>query len=155
MSTCTFCGSTHNVGFVSTRFAGTDGVSLETEKWATVFQREGQEWKHWPVPTKYCIFEIVAFLSRRILLLLLHPNPHQVIVQKKQIGCKAHFFGRQTMNSLWRGSYELKQMWPWFKHQYPDCTTQLIPKLLACTELPSACLKKRIRQFKYLVNKKC
>ena len=41
MSTCTFCGSTHNVGFVSTRFAGTDGVSLETEKWATVFQREG------------------------------------------------------------------------------------------------------------------
>ncbi len=41
MSTCPFCGSTHNVGFVSTRFAGTDGVSLETEKWATVFQREG------------------------------------------------------------------------------------------------------------------
>ena len=41
MSTCTFCGSTHSVGFVSTRFAGTDGVSLETEKWATVFQREG------------------------------------------------------------------------------------------------------------------
>ena len=25
-----------NIGFVSTRFAGTDGVSLETEKWAHV-----------------------------------------------------------------------------------------------------------------------
>lgn len=25
-----------NVGFVSTRLAGTDGVSLETEKWAHV-----------------------------------------------------------------------------------------------------------------------
>src|SRR3990170_6940631 len=27
---------TTNVGFVSTRFAGTDGVSLETHKWATI-----------------------------------------------------------------------------------------------------------------------
>jgi len=41
MNNCPFCGLKHNVGFVSTRFAGTDGVSLETEKWATVFQREG------------------------------------------------------------------------------------------------------------------
>ena len=29
------------VGFISTRFAGTDGVSLETEKWARVFEKEG------------------------------------------------------------------------------------------------------------------
>ncbi|MEJ2656018.1 MAG: glycosyltransferase family 4 protein [Desulfobacterales bacterium] len=41
MMTCSFCGSTHNVGFISTRFAGTDGVSLETIKWADVFQKEG------------------------------------------------------------------------------------------------------------------
>lgn len=31
----------HNIGFISTRFAGTDGVSLETEKWATVLERLG------------------------------------------------------------------------------------------------------------------
>ena len=30
----------HNIGFISTRFAGTDGVSLETEKWARVFEKE-------------------------------------------------------------------------------------------------------------------
>ncbi len=30
-----------NIGFVSTRFAGTDGVSLETEKWAEVMERMG------------------------------------------------------------------------------------------------------------------
>jgi len=30
-----------NVGFVSTRIAGTDGVSLETKKWAEVFKKEG------------------------------------------------------------------------------------------------------------------
>lgn len=29
------------IGFISTRFAGTDGVSLETAKWAQVFERMG------------------------------------------------------------------------------------------------------------------
>ena len=29
------------IGFVSTRFSGTDGVSLETEKWAAAFQQVG------------------------------------------------------------------------------------------------------------------
>jgi mannosylglucosylglycerate synthase len=32
---------TRRIGFVSTRFAGTDGVSLETAKWATVLERLG------------------------------------------------------------------------------------------------------------------
>jgi glycosyltransferase involved in cell wall biosynthesis len=32
-----------NVGFVSTRFQGTDGVSLETEKWAKVLKRMNYE----------------------------------------------------------------------------------------------------------------
>jgi glycosyltransferase involved in cell wall biosynthesis len=32
---------TKNVGFVSTRFAGTDGVSLESSKWADVFEKNG------------------------------------------------------------------------------------------------------------------
>ncbi len=31
------------IGFISTRLAGTDGVSLETSKWATVLQRMGHE----------------------------------------------------------------------------------------------------------------
>ncbi|HTX72371.1 MAG TPA: glycosyltransferase family 4 protein [Rectinemataceae bacterium] len=31
------------IGFVSTRFKGTDGVSLETEKWATVLSRMGYD----------------------------------------------------------------------------------------------------------------
>ncbi len=33
----------HNVGFISTRIAGTDGVSLELEKWANVFKEFGWE----------------------------------------------------------------------------------------------------------------
>ncbi len=30
-----------NIGFISTRFAGTDGVSLEASKWAQVLERDG------------------------------------------------------------------------------------------------------------------
>ena len=41
MADCAFCGRQHNVGFVSTRLAGTDGVSLETAKWADVFKGVG------------------------------------------------------------------------------------------------------------------
>ena len=33
----------NRIGFISTRFAGTDGVSLETSKWADVFEKEGFE----------------------------------------------------------------------------------------------------------------
>jgi hypothetical protein len=31
------------IGFVSTRFAGTDGVSLEAAKWAEVLESDGHE----------------------------------------------------------------------------------------------------------------
>jgi mannosylglucosylglycerate synthase len=41
MNKCRFCGKVHNVGFISTRIAGTDGVSLEISKWADVFENEG------------------------------------------------------------------------------------------------------------------
>ncbi|MCP4745325.1 MAG: glycosyltransferase family 4 protein [Desulfobacteraceae bacterium] len=41
MSYCGYCSKEHNVGFISTRFAGTDGVSLEAEKWANIFEKEG------------------------------------------------------------------------------------------------------------------
>lgn len=33
----------HRIGFISTRFAGTDGVSLETAKWAAVLERLGHQ----------------------------------------------------------------------------------------------------------------
>ncbi|MEM6911811.1 MAG: glycosyltransferase family 4 protein [Verrucomicrobiota bacterium] len=32
-----------NIGFISTRFAGTDGVSLEADKWARVFGEDGHQ----------------------------------------------------------------------------------------------------------------
>lgn len=41
MAYCQHCGREHRIGFISTRFAGTDGVSLETEKWAEVCETAG------------------------------------------------------------------------------------------------------------------
>ncbi len=41
MIVCTHCGKRHRAGFVSTRIAGTDGVSLEITKWADVFDSVG------------------------------------------------------------------------------------------------------------------
>ena len=32
---------TNNIGFISTRLAGTDGVSMETSKWADIFEKQG------------------------------------------------------------------------------------------------------------------
>lgn len=36
-----FARKPKNIGFVGTRFAGTDGVSLETSKWANLLEKEG------------------------------------------------------------------------------------------------------------------
>lgn len=41
MKSCTGNGGFKNIGFISTRIAGTDGVSLEIEKWASVLERNG------------------------------------------------------------------------------------------------------------------
>ena len=43
MSGCRICGKRHRIGLIATRLAGTDGVSLESEKWAAVFEKEGLE----------------------------------------------------------------------------------------------------------------
>lgn len=41
MAYCKICDREHNVGFIATRLAGTDGVSLETAKWETIFTKMG------------------------------------------------------------------------------------------------------------------
>lgn len=39
MGYCDRCNRAHHAGFVSTRFMGIDGVSLETRKWAEIFEK--------------------------------------------------------------------------------------------------------------------
>ena len=44
-------GNPRRIGFISTRFSGTDGVSLETRKWATLFEQVH-------CPSYYCAGEL-------------------------------------------------------------------------------------------------
>jgi hypothetical protein len=39
---------TKNIGFISTRLAGTDGVSLETAKWAEILEEMGYACFYFP-----------------------------------------------------------------------------------------------------------
>ncbi len=41
MTSCSICKRDHNAGFIATRLAGTDAVSLEAAKWAQIFEKEG------------------------------------------------------------------------------------------------------------------
>jgi glycosyltransferase involved in cell wall biosynthesis len=42
MDSCSPYDKIGNIGFISTRFAGTDGVSLESAKWAEIFEEQGR-----------------------------------------------------------------------------------------------------------------
>jgi glycosyltransferase involved in cell wall biosynthesis len=68
----------HNIGFVSTRFAGTDGVSLESNKWASVLQDCGHS-SYWfagrldrdpqdsmLVPHAFFQHQEIEYINRRI-----------------------------------------------------------------------------------------
>ncbi|UCE51070.1 MAG: glycosyltransferase family 4 protein [Desulfobacterales bacterium] len=65
MAECKFFGEVKEVGFISTRLAGTDGVSLETEKWARVFESEG-----------FCCFYFAGELDREPEVSYLVPEAH-------------------------------------------------------------------------------
>ena len=60
-----------NIGFLSFRLAGTDGVSLETAKWATVFERMGHD-------NYYCAGELDTPEPRSHLLPKAHFNHPEV-----------------------------------------------------------------------------
>ena len=53
------------IGFISTRLSGTDGVSLETEKWSNVLRRMGHE-------TFFCAGELSGYAAGGALLPKLH-----------------------------------------------------------------------------------
>ena len=71
------------IGFVSTRFAGTDGVSLETAKWAEVLERMGHT----------CFY--FAGQSDR-------PAERTRVVP-------AAFFGHEAINAISKGAFEDEQ----------------------------------------------
>ncbi|MDB4264654.1 glycosyltransferase family 1 protein, partial [bacterium] len=67
-----------NIGFVSTRFAGTDGVTLEASKWAQVLKNAGHNYfwfaglldrspeRSFPVPEAFFQHEKNIWIDRQI-----------------------------------------------------------------------------------------
>jgi glycosyltransferase involved in cell wall biosynthesis len=77
------------IGFISTRLNGTDGVSLEVEKWATVLKRIGHE-------IFYCAGELGGYAAGGTLIPQLHFD-HQSITH---FGQRAFGEGRQQVDSM-------------------------------------------------------
>ena len=73
----------YNIGFISTRLAGMDGVSLETRKWAAVFEQAG-------VSCFYMAGELDHPMDRSFLVAEAHFNHPEI--QQIQQAC----FGVQT-----------------------------------------------------------
>jgi glycosyltransferase involved in cell wall biosynthesis len=68
------------IGFISTRLNGTDGVSLEVEKWSQVFRRMGHE-------IYYCAGELGGYAADGTLIQKLH-------------------FGHQSIQTLSRSAFD-------------------------------------------------
>jgi len=88
MKACQYCGRVHRLGFISTRIAGTDGVSLETEKWAEVFESEGFECFYFAgeidrPPEKSMLYEKAHFKHPEIKKL--HSRCYGVTVRDRSI----------------------------------------------------------------------
>ncbi len=77
------------IGFISTRLNGTDGVSLEVEKWATVLKRMGHE-------LYYCAGELGGYAAGGTLIPQLHFD-HQYIFQ---FGQRAFGQGHQQTDPI-------------------------------------------------------
>ncbi len=94
-----------NIGFISFRIAGTDGVSLEIDKWATVFERMGHD-------NYYCAGELDTPEERSLLLPkahFIHPEVEEIQqdlfhtdVRPRAVTSRIH----ELRDELKRGIYE-------------------------------------------------
>ena len=85
-----------NIGFVSTRFAGTDGVTLETSKWAQVFKNAGHNY-----------FYFAGLLDRSPERCF--PVPEAFFQHEKNLWIDRQIFGRKRRDpTVTDAIYELK-----------------------------------------------
>jgi glycosyltransferase involved in cell wall biosynthesis len=83
------------IGFISTRLNGTDGVSLEVEKWATVLRRMGHE-------VCYCAGELGGYASGGTLIPQLHFD-HQsaVLLSQRAFGESGDADGEKLCDEIY------------------------------------------------------
>jgi glycosyltransferase involved in cell wall biosynthesis len=91
------------IGFISTRLNGTDGVSLEVEKWAKVLRRLGHE-------LFYCAGELGGYASGGTLIPQLHFK-HQSIVSlgQRAFGEGAQADGDKIVDAIYEQADEIRR----------------------------------------------
>jgi len=90
------------IGFVSTRLNGTDGVSLEVEKWAKVLHRMGHE-------LFYCAGELGGYASGGMLIPQLHFDCQSaVLLSQRAFGESAEPDGEKLCDEIYASADEIR-----------------------------------------------
>jgi glycosyltransferase involved in cell wall biosynthesis len=90
------------IGFISTRLNGTDGVSLEVEKWAVVLRRLGHD-------VFYCAGELGGYAAGGTLVPQLHFD-HQsiVLLSQRAFGESAEPDGDKVIDAIYEQADEIR-----------------------------------------------
>lgn len=90
------------IGFISTRLKGTDGVSLEVEKWSSVLRRMGHE-------IFYCAGELGGYAKDGTLIPKLH-FAHQSIIKlsRRAFGPEAEDDGEKVTDEIYAAADEIR-----------------------------------------------
>ena len=84
-----------NIGFISTRLNGTDGVSLEVEKWARVLRRMGHK-------IFFCAGELGGYAAGGTLIPELHFNYQSIVVlSQRAFGENADKDGQELCDEIY------------------------------------------------------
>lgn len=90
------------IGFISTRLNGTDGVSLEVEKWTKVLQQMGHE-------TYFCAGELGGYASHGTLIPKLHFADQTIhALSERAFGERADQNGSELADSIYTHADELR-----------------------------------------------
>ena len=91
-----------NLGFISTRFAGTDGVSLETAKWAAILERLG-----------YHLFYFCSQCDRA-------PESSYIVPEAFYHHPTIDALNAELFTGIWNHTFKDQQIHPEFEELYQD-----------------------------------
>jgi glycosyltransferase involved in cell wall biosynthesis len=90
------------IGFISTRLNGTDGVSLEVEKWAQVLRRLGHD-------LFYCAGELGGYASGGTLIPRLHFDDQSIVaLSQRAFGTRAEPDGEKLCDEIYAMADEIR-----------------------------------------------
>lgn len=91
------------IGFISTRLSGTDGVTLEVEKWAKVLTRMGHE-------VQFCAGELSGYAKNGTQIPMLHFAHKSILTLSRQaFGEDAPRNGSRVVDEIYNYSDELRK----------------------------------------------